>query len=194
MAVTKVTDFEQYIVKNAHIRFMENGVLGEAKPLGCTGTLTIETEMTTVQKLCSGQVLKETTKATKLNGTASLHMRPDVAIDVFGLTNEGLKAGVYGYNGKKTARGVITFDVYDMYEEQKQLLAFPNVNFSAGLSINIESGGEEVAQSEIPFSGLQDEEGWFYYQAFEQDVEDEAIITAWHTAFEPQVVQAVPVI
>lgn len=191
---TAVTEFEDYEVKNAHIRFEENGELTEAEELGCTGTLSIETEMRTIQKLCAGEVIKETVKATRLNGTSSLHLNPDVAIAIFGLNNTDLLKGVYGYNGKKTAKGIITFDVYDMYGEERKLLAFPKINFTSGLVINIESGAEEVAQLELPFSGLKDSEGYFYYQAFAKDIEEPTLIDAWHSDFTPELVIATPVV
>lgn len=187
--ITNVTEFEQYKIANAHIRFENpDGTLGTAQALGCTGTLTVEPETKTIQKLCAGEVLKEATKLVKLNNTISAHLSPEVAIQVFGLKNDGLKVGVYGYDGKKTARGVITLDVYDMYEEQKMLIAFPVVTFTAGLTINIESGGEEVAMLELTFSGLKDDNGYFYYQAYEADVTDPLVIETWHTNFDEALV------
>ena len=196
MVTTKIERFEDYKITNAHIRFYDEKTkeLGESQALGCTGTLTVETELRNVQKTCGGEVIAEVTKATKLNGTVSAHVKPSVAIEVLGLTNDGLAKGVYGYAGKKTARGVITFDVLDMYEEQKKLLAFPQVAFTNGLTLNIESGQDEIAMMEMSYSGLRDENNYFYYQAFVDDLESEDLAEKWHKEFEPKLVSATPVV
>lgn len=188
---TTITEFEDYKIVNAHIRlYDETGTLGESRELGCTGTLTTETELKTIQKICSGEVKKEVTKAVKLNGSLSAHFKQDVLIDVLGLTNDGLKPGVYGFKGQKSPRGIITFEVLDMYEEQKKFLGYPSITIGSGLAINIESGQEEIAMTELEFSAFRDENGYFYYQAFEKDLKDEDVKSQWHEALTPELVAA----
>lgn len=193
MAVTKITEFEDFKIVDAHVRLYDSATskLGAAEVFGCTGSLTTETESKTIQKTCAGEVQKETTKATKVSCTVNAHVKPSVLIDVMGLTNDGLKEGVYGFAGKKTARGNITFKVLDMYEEKVKYIGFPEVTFGSGLTLDIESGQEEIAMAEIPFSALRDENGYFYYQAYEDDLKDEDVKSTWHTAFGPELVSTI---
>lgn len=191
MIITKITEFEMYKILNVKMRFMEDGVLGEATAFGCTGVLGLEPETKTISKKCAGETKKEVTKTVKINGNISAHVLTAVLMEAFGLTNDGLKEGVFGFNGSKTAQGVLTLEVVDMFEEKKLYIAIPNVSFSSGLKVNIESGQEEIAMTELAFSALKDENEYFYYQAFADDVTDTALLESWSSAFDPSLVKLV---
>lgn len=197
MFKTTVTEFEDYKILDGHIRLYD-GATGEystAEKLGCVGALTLETEKKTIQKLCAGEVVKEVTKATKLNGTISAHVNPVVAAEMLGLDNKDLVEGVNGYSGSKNPRGIVTLKITDMFEEEIKYIAIPTVTFLNGLTVNIESGQEEVAMMETEFSAMRDDNGYFYYQAYDKDIaENEELKTKWITEFDSTLVKLDPVV
>jgi hypothetical protein len=187
-----VTDFDVYKVTNANVRFESAGVLGTVKKFGCLGTVSTESELRTIIKTCEGDTVKEVTKITKLNVTVSAHVEVAVLRSVFGLTNEGLKVGVFGLGkASNPGKGVITFDALNLEETETKLMAYPNMQFTTGFIQNIENGIEEIALTELTFSAFKDDNGFFYYEAFTSETTDEALVDTWHTAFTPDLVKLV---
>lgn len=187
MAFDILEQFDQFEITNGQFRKSKAGVLQAATKLGCTGKLSVEAETSTITKKCEGKVDKEVTVVQKLNITFAGHMPVGVLRDVFGLTNDDLKAGVYGY-GKKSvgASGSLTFDVYDLGRENKKMIAFPNISFTDGLKFSIENGQEEIAEVEINISGMFDSNGYCYYETMEGDLTDESVKTGWNKTFTPE--------
>lgn len=172
--------FDNYEVTNG--QFLEKGQ--NAVKLGCTGALNIEAETKTITKKCEGKVAREVTSVTKLNGTFTGHMPVGVLRSVFGLSNKDLEAGIYGYGSKSVgAKGALTFDGYDIGREHHKFIAFPNMNWTGGLKFAITNGQEEIAEVEVTFSALVDENGYFYYEAFEDDITKEEVKTKWNKEF-----------
>lgn len=186
-----VTEFDQYKVTNANIRWNNGGTLEAAIQLGFVGKLEIETEVKTITKKEEGDEVLNISIPTKLTGTLTGHMPVANFRKVFGLKDSDLKAGVYSYGtDSRQGKGVLTADVLDVYEVLKKLIAFPNLQFSDGFKWSLENGQEEIAEIEAPFQALKDEKGKFYYDAMESEITDNNVKTKWHTAFTPDLVAA----
>lgn len=190
---TVITDFDAVSVKNVTAQFIEGGTPAPGTSLGCTGSIEGETESITIEKRCAGMVQKSITKPQKMTLTYSGHLPVAVLRDVFGLTNEGLKPGVYAYGqNSKPKNFILTADVVDEFEDVTKLIAFPGVTSNTGLKIQaIENGAEEVAQIELEFSVLPDADGNLYYEALEPELEDPTVAEQWHTSFSRTLVEAV---
>lgn len=186
-----IEEFDPVKINNASIQFF-NGTTQEAgKPFGCLANLEGETEMKVFVKKCEGVEIKKITKPIKQSITVSGHIPVQVARDLFGLSNSGLKAGVYSYGkNSNTKKFVFTADVIDEFENVTKLIAYPNCSSTSGLKITVDNEADELAAIEIEFTSLADSLGNFYYEAFIDEV-DEAIKTGWHTAFKVDLVKAV---
>ncbi|MDT1957573.1 phage tail protein [Carnobacterium divergens] len=187
------TVFDEYRITNGTIKW-KGTTTSESTKLGCTGKLSLETELKTVVKTCEGDEVLSIDIPTKQTGTLSLHMPVETARKAFGLNTKGLKKGVFAYGTQsRQGGGCLTFDVYDIFEEMKKLMALPNITFSGGFKWELENGNEEIAEVEIEFQSLKDEGNNFYYEALESEVEDEDVKTKWHENFSYALVkEAVP--
>lgn len=180
--------FDNFRITNGKWRKREKGVLKNAIKLGCTGALSAEAETTTITKKCEGKVAREVTRVTKISGTFTGHVAVGVLRDMMGLTNVNLKEGVYGLSELSSgANGAIMFEVYDL-DDNKKNIAFPNINWSMVNIIGITNGEEEIAEIEAPFSALIDDNKYFYYEGFEDDITDESVRTGWNASFTPELV------
>ena len=189
---TVIEEFDSTKITNASIQFIRGGVKVPGMKFGCIGTIEGETEMLEYVKNCEGRESKKITKPQRMTLTISGHITVEVARSIFGLKSEGLKPGVYSYGDTSTGeRFVLTADVIDEFEDQVKLIAFANCSSNTGLQINIENGGDELAELEMEFTVLVDDNGKFYYEAFEAEVEDPEVIAEWHTDFTPELVTAV---
>lgn len=190
--MTAVKEFNQYKVTNATIRFLNSSRLSNAEKLGCTGKLEYETELKTVVKECEGAVSKQWSVPVKITGTFTGHIPVDVLRKVYGLTNNQLVEGVYGYSTSSVGgTGAMMFETLDITETLKKYVAFPNMSFSAGLNASIENGGDEIAQIEIPFVAMKDENNFFYYEAFDSELgsDSKQLKTKWFTQFDSTLVK-----
>ena len=175
--------FDAYLVTNGQYRKKTADVLAVATALGCTGAINGEPETRTLVKRCEGVVTEERLLIDKMNMTFRGHMPVGGLRDVLGLTDKGLVTGVYGYGKSSIAgKGNLTFEVKDMYEENTKLIAFPNISWTGGMTVNLENGLDEVAEVEVTFSALADENGFFYYETFEKTV------TGWTKEFTSELV------
>lgn len=189
------TQFDEYKVTNGSIQWRDpaTGTQEEAVKMGCVGKLEVETEIKTIEKKCEGVVVEEFNIPQKMTATFTGHLPVEVLRRGFGIKTEGLKAGVYSYGTDSIpGEGVLTFDVYDIYELVKMLKAYPRTTFSGGLKWSLENGAEEIAEVEISLTFLKDANNQFYYEAFEDEVTDSEVKTKWHTEFTPELVKAAP--
>lgn len=193
MAVTRIEEFDAVTITNASIQFFENGTQQEGTKFGCVGSVTGETEMRDISKLCEGVEAKKISKPIKMNNTVNAHIPVQVARDFFGMTNKDLKPGVWAYGTlSKGKKFVFTADVIDEFEDIVKLIAFANCSNSTGFRIQIENGADQVAQLELQFSALPDSNKQFYYEALVAELEDTTIAEQWHTTFTPELVEAIP--
>ncbi|MGM9925167.1 MAG: phage tail protein [Bacillus sp. (in: firmicutes)] len=191
MVVTIIEEFDAIRITNASIQFKKNGVQQPGTRFGCLGKLEGETEMKEFVKRCEGIEVKKVSKPQKILLTLTGHISVEVARDIFGLSNVGLKAGVYSYGAdSKALPFVFTADVIDDFEDIVKHIAFANCSSNTGLKINVENGGDEVVEVEMEFTVMLDSKNNLYYEAFADEVEDQTVIEKWHTQFTPGLVDA----
>lgn len=184
MATKIIKEYDQYEVTNGAIKWSDSESATPAVPLGCTGSLEVETELKAVIKKCEGMEVKNVPIPQKMTGTFIGHMPVDILRKAYGLRTEGLKKGVWSYGMRSRAgRGIFTWDVFNLEGDQRKMIAFPNGQIGAGFKFKIENGGDEIAEVEMPINFLKDDNKEFYYEAFESEVEDEDIATKWNKNF-----------
>lgn len=189
MATTIIEEFDAVSISNASIQFIKNGTQTPGKPFGCIGKLEGETELKEIIKKCAGVEVKKTTKPQKMTISVSGHIPVAVVRDLFGLSNDGLKAGVYSYGAdSKGLPFVFTADVVDEFEDVVKHIAFTNCASSVGLKISLENGADEVAEMELEFTAMADVNRKFYYEAFADEITDQTLLTKWHSEFKPSLV------
>lgn len=150
----------------------------------CNGTLSVETEVQTVQKKCGATVVKSISKPTEMTVTLEAKLPVEVFRRVQGIKHlEELKDGVYAYGGdSKGEKFTLTVEVIDEFEDETKLIAFPEVSLSSGLTFELENGADEVADVEIEAKAYQDEHGKWYYEAIASEATD-VDKTEWLTNF-----------
>lgn len=177
-------DFEDYKIIEGTIA-IDNEV---STSFGCIGTLEGTSEIETVEKKCEGAVVKTVKKVTKVAVTLTGHPYTAVLRNVAGMTNEGLKEGVYGYGAKiKSKKIVFTAKIEDM-EGNIKYIAFPNMDDVKGLNIKVDNDVTEIEMKDFEFSALKDKNNMFYYEALEKDITDEEVKSKWLTNFTPDLV------
>lgn len=185
-----ITEFDSVTITNASIQFFEGGEQQEGTKFGCIGQLESETELIEIVKTCEGVETKRTSKPQKTDATVSAHIPVDVFRNFFGLSNKGLKPGVYSYGTQsKGKRFVFTADVVDEFEDVTKLIAFSNCSSSTGLKFTIENGADEVALMELEYTALPDEQREIYYEALIPELEDESVAEQWHKMFTHELVK-----
>lgn len=178
-------DFEDYKIIEGTITINDE----LATSFGCIGTLEGSSDIATVEKKCEGAVVKTVKKVNKVDVTLTGHPYVAVLRNVAGMTNEGLKEGVYGYGANIKAKKIVfTAKVEDM-EGNIKYIAFPNMDDVSGLTISINNDVTEIEMKNFEFSALKDENGMFYYEALEDEITDETVKTKWLTAFTPELVK-----
>lgn len=190
MAKNIIKEFDSVTITNASIQFFDGGEQQEGTAFGCIGQIETETEIVEIVKRCEGVERKKVSKPQKTDGTVSAHIPINVFRDFFGLTNKDLKPGVYSYGTQsKGKRFVFTADVVDEFEDVTKLIAFSNCSSASGLKFTIENGADEVAELELEFTGLPDDNKQIYYEALIPEIEDETVKEQWHTMFTPELVK-----
>ena len=178
-------DFEDYKIIEGTITIDDNA----ATSFGCIGTLEGTSDIETVEKKCEGAVIKTIKKVTKVDVTLTGHPYVAVLRNVAGMTNTGLKEGVFGYGANvKSKKIVFTAKVEDM-EGNIKYIAFPNMDDVEGLNISINNDVTEIEMKNFAFSALKDTNGMFYYEALEKDLTDDDLKSKWLTNFTPDLVK-----
>lgn len=182
-----IDNFSLVSIKNASIQFLKDPGTNDGK-FGCMGTLEAETEIQEKTKNCEGTI-ETITIPQYMTVTVEGHIKRSVLREVFGMTDEDLKPGIHSYGIKsKGARFIFTADVIDEFEDIKQLIAFPKGSSSTGLSITVDNEADETPYMELEFRANADEQGNFYYEAFEEEL-DQEVKDAWHTDFNYELVK-----
>jgi len=188
---TTITEFDAVSITNTSIQFInDNGTQVAGEKFGCVGSIEGETEMLEIIKKCEGIEAKKKTKPVKMTLTLSAHIPVAIARSYFGLTNTGLKTGIYSYGTLAKGKNfILTADVVDEFEDVTKLIAFSNCINTTGFKISIENAADEVALLEVEFSVLPDSLKNFYYEALVAELADATIATTWHSNFTPALVQ-----
>lgn len=178
-------DFEDYKILEGTITIDDE----LATSFGCIGTLEGTSDVEAVEKRCEGRVIKSVKKVKKVDVTLTGHPYTSVLRKVSGMTNNGLKEGVYGYGADiKSKKIVLTAKVEDM-EGNIKYIAFPNMDDVKGLNLKIDNDVTEIEMKDFEFSALKDENGMFYYEALEKDITDDDLKSSWLTNFTPELVR-----
>ncbi|PTY77352.1 phage tail protein [Heyndrickxia sporothermodurans] len=187
---TTIEEFDAVRITNFNIKFKGEQT---AQSFGCVGQLEGETEMITIVKKCEGVETKSKSKPQKMTLSLNAHVKVAPLRSIFGLSNEGLKPGVYSYGSNSKSKDfVLTADVIDEFEDLTKLIAFPNCTSSTGLTLSIENGADEVAELELEFTAMVDDNKNCYYEALLDELADTTVAETWRTNFTPDLVKEVP--
>lgn len=185
MAQTVIERFDESRVTEFNLMFESDE---QATKFGVVGQLQGETTLTTLTLNEEGVMARTKTKPQSMQLTIDAHMQVDSVRRILGISNLGLKPGVYSYGiDSKTENFVLTLKSIDDITDTVKYLAFPVCSTSAGLTINVENGADEVAELELTFDALKDDNGKLYYEAFEDELDDD-VKSQWHTNFTPDLV------
>lgn len=181
----QVDEFEEYKIIEGSIQFKNKAAVS----FGCIGTLEGSSNVEEVVKKCEGKIIKKIKKITDMTVNLTGHAKIPVSRELMGLTNRGLKAGVYAYGADVFSNPfVFAAKVIDM-EGNVKYIAFANMEDVNGLTININNDTTEIEMKEFEFSALADENNMFYYEAYESELEDTTVKTTWLTNFTPDLVK-----
>lgn len=160
----------------------------------CVGTFEEEAETLTVTKNCRGKVAKKRTTGTGSGTlTISAHWPQALLVKLYDMERDDLVEGVAAY-GQDSRHKEATLVAKVLDEDGNvKYLAYPKVNANT-LARTIENGGEEVAEREIEFSYMPDENGYGVYECCEADLATDAnqLKTKWMTAWTPELMQKSP--
>lgn len=183
-----VVDFDAVSIKNPAIKF--DGEL-QSQSFGGIGKVSGETTLREIVKKLEGIEVKKKSTPEKMVLKLTAHVPVAPIRKLFGLSNSGLKPGIYAYGSPcKGLPFVLTGDVLDEFEDVTKLIAFPNCISNTGLTLNVENGADTVAELELEFTAYLDENKYCYYEAFVSEIEV-ADVTTWRTNFTPTLVKTV---
>lgn len=183
-----IEEFDSVRITNLCIKFKSEQA---AQSFGCVGQIEGETEMLTIVKKCEGVEVKSKSRPQKMTLKLNAHVKVEPLRKIFGLSNAGLKPGVYSYGSDSKGEDfVLTADVVDEFEDLTKLIAFPNCSTSTGLTLSIENGADEVAELEMEYTAMIDNNKKCYYEAFVEELEDETIAEQWRSNFSADLVKA----
>jgi hypothetical protein len=185
---TIITDFDSVSIKNPNIKFQGDLT---AVSFGGIGKIDGETELLEIVKKMEGIEVKRKTTPQKMTLKLTAHVPIDPVRKIFGLSNTGLKPGVYSYgSNSKGLPFTLTADVIDEFEDLTKLIAFPNCSSSTGLTLSIENGADTVAELELEFTAMIDDNKNCYYEAIVDELTDPVDATTWRTNFSYDLVKA----
>lgn len=195
MAQSNIEVFDECKITDTHVKTYDRktGTLSseKAKKLGCTGKIELSSEYKTIVKNCEGVEVNSARKLVKLTGKISAHMPLAIARTMFGLSNEGLKAGVYGLSDtSNTPKMCLTTKAIDLFTDEEKLICLPKISFTSGFAKTIDNTVEEIAEVELEFSAYKDENKQFYYEACASEVDTDTIANKWLEEFTPTLVKA----
>lgn len=182
-----IEEFDDYKIIEGSIQFNNKSAVA----FGCIGTLDATSNVEEVVKKCEGVVVKKVKRITDMTVALTGHAKIPAARDIMGLSNSGLKTGVYAY-GTDTFSNPFAFaaKVLDM-DNKVKYIAFPNLENVKGLSIKVNNDTTEIEMKDFEFSALADANKKFYYEAYEDEIEDTDVKEKWLTNFTPDLVRGV---
>lgn len=184
-----IEQYSEFKITKGSVKFA--GAVASEK-FGCLGTADESFNTRPITKKCEGVTVKnknipDGTGTLKL----SLHMRLASYRSAFGISNEGLKEGVYGY-GKFQHKQFTFTCITEDDEGNVKYKAYPNCVVSSGLARKIDNSATEVAEVEIEIALAADENGYPMYEAFEEDLKDADVKAKWLTNFTSELVKGAP--
>nr|DAV03339.1 MAG TPA: major tail protein [Caudoviricetes sp.] len=181
----QVEEFENYKIQEGSLQFDNNTAIS----FGCIGTVDASSNTEEVVKKCEGVVVKKKKRITDMTVAITGHAKIPASRKIIGLSNEGLKTGIYAY-GTDTFSAPFTFaaKIIDM-DGNVKYIAFPKIENTKGLSVKVDNGVTEIAMDDFEFSAMIDSNNKFYYEAYESELEDETVKSKWLTNFTPELVK-----
>lgn len=181
----QVEEFENYKIQEGSLQFDNNTAIS----FGCIGTVDASSNTEEVVKKCEGVVVKKKKRITDMTVAITGHAKIPASRKIIGLSNEGLKTGIYAY-GTDTFSAPFTFaaKIIDM-DGNIKYIAFPKIENTKGLSVKVDNGVTEIAMDDFEFSAMIDSNNKFYYEAYESELEDETVKSKWLTNFTPELVK-----
>lgn len=184
--MSQVVDFENYKIKEGSIQFPNKSAIS----FGCIGTLDGTANINETVKKCEGATIKKAKTVVDMTVSMTGHARIPASRDIMGLTNQGLKTGVYGYGSNSFSDPfVFAAKVLDM-EGNIKYIAFPILEDVKGLSVKVNNDTTEIEMNDFEFTALKDSNEMFYYEAYEDELEDNTVKEQWLTNFTPALVKA----
>lgn len=195
MTKNTLEKFDECKITEAHVKMYNQKTdtlsSDKATKLGCTGKIELSSEYKTIVKNCEGLETKKVKKLVKLTGNISAHMPLAIARTVFGLSNKGLKDGVYAIDDSTdTPNMCLTAKAIDLFTDEEKYMCLPKISFSTGFIKTIDNTADQVAEISLNFDAYKDENGKFYYESCASEVEDANISTKWLEEFTPTLVKA----
>ncbi len=148
---------------------------------GCVGSMEESMDTKSITKKCEGV---ETKRVVKGAGTGtlkiSLHILYELFAKIYGMNfADTLKAGVraYGKNSRHEAF-CLTCKVLDE-DGNIKYRAYPNAIATEGFTRKVTNGDEEVAEVEMSYFVMPDDQGNAVYEAIDEDFADTAAKTQW---------------
>ncbi len=181
----QVEEFEDYKIVEGSIQFKDKSAVS----FGCIGTLDASSNVEEITKKCEGKVIKKIKRVTDMTVAVTGHIKIPVSRELVGMSNKGLKAGVYAF-GTDTFSNAFVFaaKVLDM-EGNAKYIAFTNLENVKGLAVKVNNDTTEIEMSDLEFSALADSNNMFYYEAYESELEDDTVKEQWLTNFTPELVK-----
>lgn len=192
MAQTKL-DFARYKLTAASIQWETTaGTYATGEKFGCTGSIGSEPNVKSITIDCEGDEVDVVDITQYLDLSIGAHISMGVYRKIYGLEHEELATGVHGYKkDSMQGSGILTFELTDLYNRDRLLVAFPRVSFTGGFRFVHDNTGTEIAQLEMTAKAYADANDYFYYESEKSKVSED-IKTAWHTAFTPNLMLKIP--
>ena len=180
-------EFYPVSIANVGVKFKKESL---STAFGCTGVLSGETEISEITAKCGRVTKKKMSKPTEMKVNISGFVKLDVLRRLFGMSDKGLKPGVYAYGEDSSGEEfTLTADIKDDFDDITKMIAFPKVSVSTGFKFKIDTSSDEVANVEIEATALPDENGKFYYETLLDEDSKKEFIEQWHKNFDSDVVK-----
>ena len=140
-------------------------VSGTVMDLGCTGSLSGETEVRTVTKICEGAPVAERNIPQFMTLSFSGHLYVEAIQELFGLTANDTVLTQFEYTTSSINKsGSFSWEVENMEGDAVKTIVFPNAVVSTGYVFGYENGLEEIAETEITIKAMPDATGVIYHE------------------------------
>jgi len=180
---TKATEF--------NIKFQNST---ETKRFGFMTEVQAETTINLLALNEEGVLAGQLPKVASMQITLDGHIDVDALRTYYGMSNKDLKDGVFAYGSASVATPFcLTYKSLDELHvdangnPKVKLVAYPNCTSNAGVTIDTENGTDTVADVELTADAFKDENGNIYYEAFEDEL-DEELAEQWMIDFSPELV------
>lgn len=138
-------------------------VSGTAMDLGCTGSLSGDTDVRTITKICEGSPVKEVSKPRFMTLTFSGHLYTEAYRELFGLKADVVLTTKFAYGvNSKNKMGAFKWEVENLEGTEKKTITFPNAVVNTGFAFSYENGAEEIAEVELTIKAMPDVNGDIY--------------------------------